>query len=178
MTIKSIIASSLLLLLNACNQSGLSRDAKNVYDNKDEIIREFTNISVWRRGDSAFSLHIFNDGKVNRYSFRGDNGLKLQGDTVQFQLNKIERFKNVDTLGQKNVVRELLAELLNKMNSINVRDVNSDFMHAGINLKIYLWQGGAVFFVRDLSTVTNPQWKNYIKESKMIDENWYYNKKE
>lgn len=176
---KIIIALSCLLLLFACNQSELSSDAKKVYDNRAELIREFNSIDVWRRGDSAFFLHIYNDGKVNGYFFIDDNGLKLQSDTVQFQLSEIERFKNVntDTLSQNNDVRDLLIELLNKMDILNIRDVSSDFSHLGINLKIYLRKSGVVFFVKDLSAVTNPEWQKYIKESKMMDANWYYNEK-
>jgi hypothetical protein len=179
MSTKIIVGLSLLFLFIACNQSGLRRDAKKVYDNRDELIKEFNNIDVWRRGDSAFLLHIYNDGKANRYLFRGDNGLKLQSDTVQFPVNKIERFKNIstDTISQNTAVRNLLIELLDKMNALDIREVSSDRMSLGINSEFFLRKGGVVFFIRDFSSVTNPVWQNYIKESRMIGEGWYYNKK-
>jgi len=174
---KIIIGLSFLLSLIACNQSDISRDAKEVYDNRDELIREFNNITVWKRGDSAFLLQFYKEDSINSYLFRGDNGLKLQSNTIQFRLSEDERFKDVDTLNQNNKVRDLLTELLNKMDSLCIREVSSDRMRLGINLEFFLRKGGVVFFVRDLSAVTNPVWQSYIKESKMIDGNWYYNKK-
>jgi hypothetical protein len=177
MIVKLVISLSLLVLLIACGQSDHNRGAKRVYDNRDELIREFNNIDVWRRGDSAFLLHIYNYGKANRYLFRGDNGLKLQSDTTEFQLKEIERFMNVDTLNESNVAQRLLTGLLKKMDTLNIRDVSSDLSHLGINLKIHLKEDGVVFFVKDESAVTNPVWHNYIKESKMIGESWYYNEK-
>jgi hypothetical protein len=177
MLVNFLISSSLLVLLAACRQSELSVGAQRVYDNRDELIREFSDIDVWRRGDSAFLLHIYNDGKANRYLFRGDNGLKLQSDTTEFQLKEMERFKNIDTLTQSNVAQALLTGLLKKMDTLNIRDVSSDFSHLGINLQFRLKQAGVVFFVKDVALVTNPVWQSYIKESKTIGENWYYNEK-
>jgi hypothetical protein len=175
---KIVIALSFLLLLNACNESDFNSDVKKVYDSRQELIREFSNLDVWRRGDSTFLLHIYNGEKANRYLFKGNNGLKLQSDTVQFQLNEIERFKNVDTLNHNTGVRDLLLELLNKMDTLSIREISNNRQSVGINPEFFLNKGGVVFFVRDLSTVTNPVWTNYIKESKMIGENWYYNKKQ
>lgn len=109
--------------------------------------------------------------------FRGNNGLKLQSDTTEFQLKEIERFKNVDTLNQSNAAQNLLIGLLKRMDTLNIREVSSDLSHLGVNLKIHLKKGGVVFFVKDVSAVTNPVWQNYIKESKMIGESWYYNEK-
>lgn len=177
MIAKLVISSSLLLLLIACGQPDLSRDAKKVYDNRVALIREFNNIDVWRRGDSTFLLHIYNDGKTNRYLLRAENDLRLESDTVQFQLREIERFKNIDTLNQNKSVKDLLTELLTKMDALNIREVSSDRISLGINQEFLLREGGVVFFISNLSAVTNPEWQKYIKESKMIDENWYYNKK-
>jgi len=177
MRTKIIIGLSFLLPLIACNQPGLNRDAKKVYDNRVELIQEFNNITVWKRGDSAFLLQIYKEDSINSYLFRGDNGLKLQSNTIQFRLSEIERFKDVDTLNQNNKVRDLLIKLLNKMDTLSIREVSSDRLRLGINLELFLKKGGVVFFVRDLSAVTNPVWQSYIKESKVIDENWYYNEK-
>lgn len=176
MLTKIIIGFLFLLLLVACNQSGSNNDAKKICDTREELSRQFDNITIWSRGDSAFSLNIYNGKKANRYSFRSDNGLKLQSDTVQFQLREVERFKNIDTLNQNNAVKNLLSELLNKMATFKIREVSSDRMSLGISLEFFLRKGGTVFFVRDLSSVTNPIWQNYIKESKKIGEGWYYNK--
>lgn len=41
MIVKLVVCSSLLVFLIACDQSDLSRDAKEVYDNRDELIQEF-----------------------------------------------------------------------------------------------------------------------------------------
>lgn len=177
MRIKIVIALNFLLLLNACNESGLSSDAKKIYDNRQELMQRFSNVDVWRRGDSAFLLHIYNGEKANRYLFKGNNGLKLQRDTIQFRLSEIERFKNVDTINQNTGVRDLLIELLNSMDALNIREISNDRMRLGINPEFFLNKGGVVFFVRDLSLVTNPVWQNYIKESKVIGENWYYRSK-
>src|SRR5687768_6020629 len=126
MVMKIIIGLTFLILLVACNESDLSSDAKKIYDNREELIREFNSVTIWRRGDSAFLLQIYNDKKTNGYLFRGNNGLRLQSDTTSFQLNEIERFKNIDTLNQVNAIRDLLATLLNKMNALKIREVSSD----------------------------------------------------
>lgn len=175
MLTKIIIGFNVLLLLAACNQSGLSSDAKKIYENRNDLIQKFDGVSVFRRGDSTFSLFVYNDGKENRYLFRGNNGLHLDGDTIEFQLS--ERFKNIDTVNQSNGAKNLLEVLLKEMSSINANDVSSDFKHLGINLMIYICGGGVVFFVKDLSSVINVEWQKYIKGSKMIDEHWYYNEK-
>jgi len=178
MFMKIIIGLTFLIILGACNnQSDIISDAKKVYNSREELIREFNSITIWRRGDSAFLLQVYNDKKTNGYLFRGDNGLKLQSDTASFQLNEIERFKNIDTLDQVNAIGDLLTTLLNKMNALEIREVSSDDKALGIDLKFFLNSGGVVFYVKDLSSVINVEWKKYIKGSKMMDEHWYYNER-
>lgn len=176
MTVKLLLTFSIIFFVMACNQEDFGDDVKKVYDNRDELVSEFANTDILRRGDSAFLFHVYNAGKANRYLFKRNGGLKLQGDTIQFSLSDIEKFSSVDTLQQNKIIIGLFKGLLDKMNSLDIREVSSNRSSVGIDLQFFLKNGGVVFLVKDLSSVANPVWQTYINESKKINEHWYYHK--
>ena len=174
-----LVSSIITLCLFACDEPAFRGDEINsVYESRDTLIKQFTNTDVWTRGGATYVLNIYNrDGKVNGYTFKKQNGLKLESKTREFSLNEIERFTDMDTVTEAKVVKELFSNMLKMMDSLSIREVTVSFSHLGITLKFNLKGGGVVFYVKDLKAVTIPSWLNYIKDSKKLDENWYFNEK-
>ena len=67
-----------------------------------------------------------------------------------------------------------LEFFLKKMDSLKISDIDSEFSAQGIDFKIYMKSSAVLIYVADGKRVRNPEWINYLKSMKRIDENWYY----
>lgn len=161
-----------LLLLSSC-----SSDIDKVYNNKEDIIQTFRDISIYRRGESI-SLTFYKDSLSNSFSFEPTDKsdcekgtYELISDSIQFKFEDISEFP----LGCGDDISECLKFYKNKLDAYNILEVTSEFKKFGIDLKLYL-KDTEVIYVSNIESIKNSQWLNYIKSTSRIDDKWYWRK--
>lgn len=171
-----------LILLSVIGCTSPADKMKKVYNDREEILSIFNNVSVFRKrlGGDIF-LFTYNNGKQNQYVFTTNQGQYfLFRDSILFNpdvvlmINKEQQ----DSISYKKQLTEKVSFYIKKMDSLNISDVSSEFFNQGINLKIYMKSKSVLLYVSDLKNITNPQWLNYLKSMKKVDDHWYYAKQD
>lgn len=154
---------------------------KEVSKRREEILSVFRNVSVFRKrtGDYIF-LHSYKDGKKNEYVFGKDQGkYSLFRDTLLFSPDKVLNIaSDRGNPDYKQQLNQKLVFYLGKMDSLSISDVSSDFIPQGITLKVYMKSKAVLVYAANPNSVTNPEWVNYLKSMKKIDDHWYYSKQD
>lgn len=127
------------------------------------------------RGQNHILFYTHKGEKTNQYFFEDSiNHYTFMRDSIEY-IPEIIGLKN--KRGTELYKQELifyLKSLLNKMDSLGIRDIKGDLYSLGIDLKIYMKTKGAVLYVSDPKKITSTQWQSYIGTMQKIDENWYY----
>lgn len=174
----------LLLLLAALSCIGCKsyvNEMKQVYDDRQRVIQMFSNVSVFRDQRTSYTfLYTYNNGKQNQYVFsHTQNGYSFLRDSTLFSPDKIlDIASEYDSSAYKRQLEDKIAFYLQKMDSLNISDVSSEFIPQGITLKIYMKSKAILIYVADPKIVNNPEWINYLKSMKKFDDHWYYAKKD
>lgn len=170
-----------LIVLSCIGCNNDVKEMKQVYDDKQEILQLFRNVSVFRetRGNYMF-LYTYKNGKQNQYIFsKNQNEYSFERDNILFLPDEV-----ISIPGEKNnseYKKQLIEKLkfyLSKMDSLNISDINSDFIPQGITLKFHMKSKAVLVYVDNPSSVTNPEWVNYLKSMKKFDDHWYYSKQD
>lgn len=174
--INAIFLMFFFILLAGCNFK--NERAFKLYQNRDFLLREFSGISIIKRGDNFVQLSFYKRDEVNTFFFeRKDTIWNLTNDTLQYSINEIEAFTslNIQDLDvyKRSVTNEMLRLLL-EMKRLGVTNVNSGFASIGVNLKVYFDDYRALLYVKDIANVKNERWKMYLNSGIRFDENWYY----
>jgi hypothetical protein len=153
-------------------------EIKKVYNDREEILSIFNNVSVFtkRLGGNIF-LYTYNGGKQNQYVFTtNQNRYFLFRDSILFNPDVVLRINKdqKDSINYKKQLGEKVRFYIKKMDSLNISDISSEFFSHGIDFKIHMKTTGVLVYVPDIKKVDNPQWVNYIKSMRKFDENWYY----
>lgn len=152
------------------------RDIKNIYSNRIEILQDFENITIYRRG-KGISIIFHKDSLVNDYLFEENSSLFSKdtlafiNDSLQFDLKGL----NKSYLIKKNGVKDYLQYYLRKMSKYKIRSINSNFNKFGITIEFDLIDC-QVIYISDVKLITNSQWKEFIDTSHKIDDYWYWRK--
>lgn len=152
-----------------------------VYKSRQEVLAVFRNVSVFRKrtGDYIF-LHSYKNGKKNEYVFGMDQGkYSLFRDTLLFSPDEVLNIASQP--GHPDYKQQLNQKLefyLEKMDSLSISDVSSDFIPQGITLKVYMKSKAVLVYVANPNSVINPEWINYLKSMKKFDDHWYYAKQD
>lgn len=150
---------------------------ENIYERRAEIVSTFNKVSVFRKrmGDYIF-LHTYNGDKRNEYVFsmKTDTFFLLR-DSILFNPDSILGVSQneQDSSVYKEQLIGRLRLYLQKMDSLKISDISSEFLKQGIDLKIYMKPKGVLVYVSDSRKVVNDEWKKYIKSMQKLDENWY-----
>ena len=176
--LKFFIYYSLVILISSC--AAQDRDAKSVYENKESFLRDFKNTSVIRsRGKNIIELSYRSDGLINKFYFekQENNIFKLTKDTIQFDLKDAIATRSInreDTIAYNSQMTAMLNRYINKMDSLNIRDISTQFYLQGIDSKIYFNSSNNLLYVSDLKRVKNKEWTNFLRKCEKFDRNWYY----
>ncbi len=153
------------------------KEMNAVYKNREEILSVFRNVSVFRKRMGGYIfLYSCKNGKKNEYVFdRKQEKYFLVRDTLLFSPDDILNIASEpDKLDYKQQLNRKLEFYLRKMDSLSISDVSSDFIQQGVTLKVYMKSKAVLVYVADSNSVTNPEWINYLKSMKKIDDHWYY----
>lgn len=156
--------------------------AKNLYNQREYLLKEFKDKSIINRGKIFYQLSYYKGQFVNTFFFdKKDNALIFTNDTLQYPVNEIAAFSSVnitDSLNYHKALIEELNRLLNIMNNLKVDNITADFVSAGVDMKIYFGDYRALLYVQHPENIKNERWKNYINRGEKFDNNWYYVKDE
>jgi hypothetical protein len=170
-----------LITLSSISCTNYVNEMKHVYNDKEEILQVFRNVSVFRdqRKDYAF-LYTYNNDKQNQYIFsKGQDGYSFERDSILVAPDEVLGITGKQSnLDYKQQLNEKLKFYLGKMDSLSISDISSDFIPQGITLKVYMKSKAILVYVANPNNVTNPEWVNYLKSMKKFDEHWYYAKQD
>ena len=156
--------------------------AKNLYEQREYLLKEFKDKSIISRGEIFYQLSYYKGQSVNTFFFekKGD-ALIFTNDTLQYPVNEIAAFVSVniaDSSNYSNALSKELSRLLNVMNDLKIDNVRADFASVGVDMKIYFGDYKALLYVQHPEDIKNERWKNYISTGEKFDNNWYYVKDE
>jgi len=160
------------ILLISCNNN--TKEVKKIYSNRIEILQNFENLSVYRRGN-GISVEFYKDSLLNGYLFEESNllfskdTLKFINDTIQFDLKQL----NKSYLVKDGMVKNFSQYYLNKMAEYKIKSVYSGFKKFGITLELDL-QNCMVLYVSDVKSIKNSQWIEFVKTAHKLDNYWYW----
>lgn len=160
------------ILLVSCNNN--TKEIKEIYLNRIEILQNFENLSVYRRG-KGISVEFYKDSLHNEYIFEESNllfskdTLKFINDTIQFDLKQL----NKSYLVKEGMVKNFSQYCLDKMTEYKIKSVYSGFKKFGITLELDL-QNCQVLYVSDVKSIRNSQWIEFVKAAHKLDDYWYW----
>ena len=157
------------------------KEMSEVYKDREKILSVFINVSVFRKrlGDYIY-LYSYKNGKRNEYVFSKNQGKYfLVRDTLLFSPDVILSVTSEpDNPDYKLQLNRKLEFYLKEMDSLGISDVSSDFTEQGVILKVYMKSNAMFVYVADSNSITNPEWINYLRSMKKIDDHWYYIKQD
>ena len=165
-----------ILFLISLSLISCKRDIKNIYSNRIEILQDFENITIYRRG-KGISIIFHKDSLVNDYLFEENSSLFSKdtlafiNDSLQFDLKGL----NKSYLIKKNGVKDYLQYYFKEMTKYKIKSINSDFRKFGITIE-FTTDDYIIFYVADINCIKNSQWLEYINSAHKLDENWYWRK--
>jgi len=164
-----------IIIIIGC-MSPFDKNIKSIYENREEIISTFKNVSVFRKGtENKVFLYTYKDDLKNEYVFTmNQKKYSLFRDTLLFSPDLILGVNEQDMALYRKQLTDKLEFYLREMDSLKISDIDSEFFMQGIDLKIYMKSNAVVVYVADPQSITNPEWANYLKSMKKFDENWYY----
>jgi len=160
------------ILLISCNNN--SKEIRKIYSNRIEMLQNFENLSVCRRGKGVI-IDFYKDSMFVSYIFE-EKTTKLLNKELVFVIGEFQvptKALNKTYLMTKNGANEYLRYYLNKMKEYHIKSVDSQFKKFGITLELNL-NDCQVFYVSDLKSIKNSQWIEFVKTSHKIDEYWYW----
>ena len=169
---KRLLIALISILLISCNDN--SKEIKRIYSNRIDILQNFENLSVYRRGKGVF-IDFYKDSLITSYLYEKKTTKLLNKELVfvngEFQFPT--KTLNKTYLMTRNGVNEYLRYYLSKMKEYKIKSVDSQFKKFGITLELNL-KDCQVFYVSDLKSIKNSQWIEFVKTSHKIDEYWYW----
>jgi len=151
--------------------------ANYLYKKRDVILSEFSNMSIFKRGDRVLLLFSF-DNDINQFGFINDHGdIKFEDARINFDISKINGLQNInlnDTLKYHKILEQYISSKLRLMKSFHIREVNMTFKSLGIFMKIYMEDGGVFLYIPGINRVNNRNWVRYLEVIDKYDDNWYY----
>ncbi len=177
----SIIAISFIILIAIAIYSfgrfNAHRILEKLYTERRYLLKEFCDKTILNRGNRFYQLSYNKGPLVNTFFFeKKDSVIIFTNESLQYPIAEIPvpfSFNPRDTLTYRNALGNELSRLLKVMDHFKITNVSTDFKKFGIDAKIYLEDYRALLYIRNVDSVKNEQWKNYIKFSKKLDENWY-----
>lgn len=155
-----------------CGCSSRNQQIQLIYNERHEVLKIFNNISIFKAGRSK-SIYLYSydlNGNRNEYFFEYDSILHLFRNEIRFRPDL-----NLDIqVGENDKLIRRLKYYLLKMNSLNIREISSDFKPLGISIKIYGKDGFVMIYSESPAKITNPQWLDYLNKLKKIDDHWFY----
>ena len=176
-----IIVVYLFIITNfSCSTNRDVKSIEVIYQKRNDVVEYFKGLSVFKRG-TIIGLTIYDSNLRNEYFFdeltlsSGKTIFVLFRDSLQFDIADIERFQyiNQNDSVYKESMTQVLLSVLDKMQSLNINSVTSDFSSHGIALKFY-FKDHEMFYVPKLEAVQNIEWQKYVKSANKIDDNWYW----
>lgn len=172
-----------LFFIAFCSCSvGDKQMVNRLYRDKEFLLKEFKDVTIFRRNESFVQLSYYKGQLVNTFFFEiQDSSFALVKDTLQFSIKEITSLATWDNANKKeysNTLIDELKRLMNEMNRYGITNVSAEFASAGIDMKIYFGEDKALLYVSDVTNLKNGRWKNYIGASEKFDSNWYYAKEE
>jgi hypothetical protein len=171
----------LIVVFFSCT-SGDEKIVRNLYKEREYLVKMFKDKSVLSRGKVFYQLSYYKGQSVNTFSFqKKDDVWGLIDDSLQYPINEIAAFSTVNTAdrpGYVKTVRDEFNRLLNIMGELKVDAVSAENAPLGIDMKIYFGDYKALLYIEDINMVKNEEWKKYIRSGGKLDDNWYYVKDE
>lgn len=171
-----------LILLSVIGCTSPAHGIKKVYNDREEILSIFNNVSVFRDIRTGYIfLYTYNNDKQNHYVFTTkQNQIFFFRDSIIFNPDVVLRInkEQEDSIIYKKQLTEKVEVYIKEMDGLNISEISSEFFNQGINLKIYMKSKGVLVYVSDIKKITNLEWVNYLKPMKKIDEHWYYTENE
>lgn len=168
---KYIYVAILCCFIFSCNDNEIEK----IYSNKIEILQNFENMSIGRRG-KGINITFYKDSLFNDYSFIEKTAILSKkeflflSDSIQFDLKELNKSY---LSNNENGMVEYIQYYLDKMAEYKIRDVNSSFKWQGLTLELDL-KKYQVYYIADVKARNSSQCRSLIKSSHKLDNNWYW----
>jgi len=169
-----------IIVLSFLSCRSYVNEMKQVYNERQEILQVFKNVSVFREPRNSYVfLHTYNNNIQNQYIFsKNQNEYSFERDSILFSPDEVLNITSEHNPSYKQQLNERVKFYLKMMDSLNISDVSSDFTPQGITLKIYMKSKAILLYVADPKNVTNKEWVNYLTSMEKFDDHWYYSQQD
>lgn len=172
------------LFVSCWTDNYINKTISNIYINRNELVKLFDRTDITKRGEVYF-LEMHDDNGDSSYFFRftGFNPSKNKKLQLLDTINEKQitflcrRFNNKSTFIIKEYLLSYTFKLLKTMYDLHIKSESCSFEKQGITNLYYISAEYVVMYISDQSKVNVYSWIEQIKESKKIDENWYYYKR-
>jgi hypothetical protein len=168
------------LAIFTCGCSNKNDEAKNIYDKKAEIIKDFSSKSVIRsRGQNIILFYTHSGSKTNKYFFEiKDNQFYFLNDSIEYSPDLLMLKYERGSEPYKNELLNYVKSLLATMDALKIRDFTSEWLSVGVNIKIYMQSQAVILFIEHPSNIKAPRFKDYVNSMIRLDSNWYFSKED
>lgn len=172
----------LLFLITLCviGCTNYENELRQVYNDRQGILQMFRKISVFRdsKTQTAF-LYTYDGNRKNEYIFDlKEGGYVFFRDSILFEPDTILNINRHQNPSYEYKLTHKLEFYLHKMDSLNIKEITSEFASQGITLKVYMKSKAILVYIDNPNSITNPEWTNYLKSMNKFDDHWYYTKED
>lgn len=146
---------------------------KDSIDSLNKIKEQLLKTSLFVRGKN-YSFHLYYNNREEVYFFeKRDDSLRLVRDSVEYK-NVIGDYYLDNKLSILSV-QDSMVRIMKLMDEHGIREYRTDWRYGGIDLKLYMKDGRAVYYISNMETLI-PFWKDFVSNLTKTKDHWYTEK--